>query len=79
MNSCSMFRDRMLADPSFLFKVGTEVCFGVIKIQYKPTIHNSHNSFALLANALIFTYIAYYGIFNRFRVYFATKNHIIYI
>ncbi|XP_022140542.1 protein RETICULATA-RELATED 1, chloroplastic [Momordica charantia] len=25
MNSCSMFRDRMLADPSFLFKVGTEV------------------------------------------------------
>ncbi|KGN46908.1 protein RETICULATA-RELATED 1, chloroplastic [Cucumis sativus] len=25
MNSCSMFRDRMLADPSFLFKVGTEI------------------------------------------------------
>ncbi|KAJ6822579.1 protein RETICULATA-RELATED 1, chloroplastic-like [Iris pallida] len=25
MNSCSLLRDRMLADPSFLFKVGTEV------------------------------------------------------
>lgn len=23
----AMFRNRMLADPSFLFKVGTEVCF----------------------------------------------------
>ncbi|ONK59943.1 uncharacterized protein A4U43_C08F12540 [Asparagus officinalis] len=25
MRSCSMLRDRMLADPSFLFKVGTEI------------------------------------------------------
>lgn len=25
MNHCSMLRNRMLADPSFLFKVGTEV------------------------------------------------------
>ena len=28
MKHCSMLRNRMLADPSFLFKVGTEVCFG---------------------------------------------------
>lgn len=27
MKSCSMLRNRMLADPSFLFKVGTEVCY----------------------------------------------------
>ena len=27
MKYCSMLRNRMLADPSFLFKVGTEVCF----------------------------------------------------
>lgn len=26
MKSCSMLRNRMLADPSFLFKIGTEVC-----------------------------------------------------
>lgn len=26
MRSCSMLRNRMLADPSFLFKIGTEVC-----------------------------------------------------
>lgn len=25
MRHCSMLRNRMLADPSFLFKVGTEV------------------------------------------------------
>lgn len=25
MRSCSLLRDRMLADPAFLFKVGTEV------------------------------------------------------
>ena len=27
MKSCSMLRNRMLADPSFLFKIGTEVCW----------------------------------------------------
>ncbi|CAN7114656.1 unnamed protein product [Brassica rapa subsp. narinosa] len=27
MRTCTMLRNRMLADPSFLFKVGTEVCF----------------------------------------------------
>lgn len=30
MRSCPLFRDRMLADPSFLFKVGTEVSLLVI-------------------------------------------------
>lgn len=26
IKSCAMLRNRMLADPSFLFKIGTEVC-----------------------------------------------------
>lgn len=27
IKSCAFLRDRMLADPSFLFKIGTEVCY----------------------------------------------------
>jgi hypothetical protein len=40
---CSMLRNRMLADPSFLFKVGTEVCFGCL-LFYFVLFNNLYNS-----------------------------------
>lgn len=30
MKSCSVLRNRMLADPAFLFKIGTEVCWACL-------------------------------------------------
>lgn len=30
MRSCGMLRNRMLADPTFLFKIGTEVCISTV-------------------------------------------------
>lgn len=40
---CSMLRNRMLADPSFLFKVGTEVCSGCL-LFYFVLFCNFYNS-----------------------------------
>ena len=48
MKYCSMLRNRMLADPSFLFKVGTEVCFQCFFFLMEKTIF----MFACLINSI---------------------------
>jgi hypothetical protein len=34
MRSCSMLRNRMLADPAFLFKIGSEVCLDCLNVYF---------------------------------------------
>ena len=38
MKSWAMLRNRMLADPSFLFKIGTEVCWPCFDIFFMQTV-----------------------------------------
>ena len=48
MRSCSMLRNRMLADPSFLFKIGTEVCLAFYDIAFCLKIFQLNCRFMVL-------------------------------
>lgn len=68
MKSCAMLRNRMLADPSFLFKVGVEVCYVLftLVICLLSIVEMIWYCFASLVFATMLSYSMIY-VFNQAR------------